>query len=91
VNALKPRIWTNEHPDLDDLVEMPAVAIDAANLRPGRVLLDPDLKTPGASLDKKVPSARNSGAVSFLIYDYDDRTYKSLSLHRNATVWVATQ
>lgn len=92
MNNLKPRVWTDGvHPDLDVLSELPAVAIGAAHLREGMVLLDPELKTPAASLDKKVPSAPRSGAISFLIYDYDDRTYKPLSLHHNVSVWVAAQ
>jgi hypothetical protein len=85
---IAPRTW-NEHPDLDVLAEMPAVRIKATQLRSGMVLLDSDLKTPVASLDKKVRSTRGSGNVEFLAFDYDRSTYAPIAVHANATVWVA--
>lgn len=83
-----PRVWP-EHPSLDTLTELPGVQVLGSKLRAGMVLLDPELKTPAASLDHKVPSARGSGEVSFLALDYDRRALNTVSVHANALVWVA--
>lgn len=89
MTATRPRIWTGDHPKLDTLEAMAGVQIAGSALKPGMVLLDPDLMTPAASLDKKVSSARNSGQVSFLVFDLDGRTYDTVSVGANSMIWVA--
>lgn len=84
-----PRIWSDEHPSLDVLVELPGVQVLGSQLRAGMVLLDPDLMTPAASLDHKTRTTRGSGEVSFLALDYDRRAYGTVSVRANALVWVA--
>lgn len=86
--ATTARTWS-EIPALDTMAELPGVQIVASKLRAGMVLLDPELKTPGAVLDHKNRSARGSGNVEFLAYDYDRRNYVPVSLHANTLVWVA--
>lgn len=86
-----PRIWPEEHPSLDALTELSGVQVVASKLRAGMVLLDPDLKTPAASLDHKTRSVRGSGDVSFLAFDYDRRTLDTVTVHANTLVWVAAQ
>lgn len=88
MTATKPRIWA-EHPSLDALTPLPAVQVPASALKPGMVLLDPDFMTPGASLDHKVRSARNSGQVSFLAFDYDRHNFDTVALTASTLVWVA--
>jgi hypothetical protein len=84
-----PRIWPGEHPSLDTLAELPGVQVLGSKLCAGMVLLDPELKTPAASLDHKTRTARGSGEVSFLAFDYDRRTLDTVSVRANALVWVA--
>lgn len=84
----KARIWS-EHPSLDTLTELPGVQVLGSKLRAGMVLLDPELKTPAASLDHKTRSVRGSGDVNFLALDYDRRTFGPVAVHANTLVWVA--
>lgn len=89
MTATKPRIWTGDHPKLDTLEAVAGVQVAGSALKPGMVLLDPDLMTPAVSLDKKVRSARNSGEVSFLVFDLDGRTYDTVAVGANSMIWVA--
>lgn len=82
------RTWS-EHPSLDALAELPGIQVLGSQLRAGMVLLDPDLKTPAASLDHKVRTVRGSGAVRFLALNYDHRAFEPVSVRANALVWVA--
>lgn len=91
MTATKPRIWTGDHPKLDTLEPVAGVQIAGSALKPGMVLLDPQLMTPAASLDKKVRSARNSGQVSFLALDYDRRAYETVAVGANSMIWVAAR
>jgi hypothetical protein len=85
-----PRIWS-EHPSLDTLTELPGIQVPGSKLCAGMVLLDPDLKTPAASLDHKTRTVRGSGDVSFLVLDYDQRTFDTIAIHASTLVWVAAE
>ena len=89
MTATKPRIWTGDHPKLDTLEAVAGVQVLGSALKPGMVLLDPDLMTPVVSLDKKVRSARNSGQVSFLVLDFDRKAYETVAVGANSMIWVA--
>lgn len=84
----KPRVWIGEHPKLDTLGATAGVQIKGSALKPGMVLLDPQLMAPAASLDKKVDSPRNSGQVSFLALDYDHNAYEIVTVGANSMIWV---
>lgn len=58
---------------------MPSVEVTGDKLRAGMVLVD-ELGCPSAGLDHKTRAPRNSGAVAFLAYDFDNRSLVTLTL-----------
>ncbi|AEK09902.1 hypothetical protein FGG30_gp092 [Mycobacterium phage Pixie] len=75
--------------DVDTFATPAAVEVKAANLRPGMVLLDPELGTPAAGLDHKLRAARNSGNVSWFVADLDNGGWRELHLRPSLVVKVA--
>lgn len=77
---------TTLQPDI--LSAVPVVSVLGSGLRAGMVLVDPELETPAVELDHRTRSARGSGEVSFLAYDYEVRNWATVSVRTNALVKV---
>lgn len=60
----------------------------AANLRPGMILVDPDLHTAEAVIDHRMRGGRD-GAGRWLVHDLNAGTFTEVELHLNALLTVA--
>jgi len=74
--------------DLDTFAALPYVEIKGSALRAGMILIDPELHTPIGEVDHKMRSQRGSGAVSFLMFDFDARSWTTESVTANGIVKV---
>lgn len=69
------------------------VMVEAAKLRPGMVLLDPDLNTPAYAIDHRLRAQRGSGSTVWFVEDLEASTgrYRELVLSPRCLVPVAAR
>lgn len=79
---------TGEIAEIDTLSTPAAIKIQARNLRPNMVIIDPMLGTPYAVLDAKRRSTRNSGNVEFLAIDLETNRAFDFAMFANSTATV---
>lgn len=80
-----------ETESVDTLEPMPSTTVLASSLKPGMVLLDPELMTPAAVVDHRVKAVRGLGTVAYLVLDLDARRYDTVSLRAGAPILVAAR
>lgn len=86
MSTSKPYIWTGQDIDTMDAVDTVDVAANA--LRPGMVLVDPELLTPAVAIDHRMRAVRGSGEVRYLVADLDNGGWSEVGLRTMATVKV---
>lgn len=72
---------------IDTLAEVTVIAVSAANLRAGMVIVD-DLGCPVIGLDHRITATRNSGGIAFLGADLDNGGWNRIEIHRNQDIRV---
>lgn len=65
-----------------------ATEIKATSLKPGHVLMDPELGTPAAMIDHRIPATRGAGTVAYLVNDLDRGGWTKIEIHANKSVSV---
>lgn len=73
--------------NIDTLAAVATIAITAANLRAGMVIVD-DLDCPVVGLDHRIKATRNSGGIAFLGADLDNGGWNRVEIHRNQQIRV---
>lgn len=79
-------IWTGQQ--INTLSEVAAVELPATGLRPGMVLVDPELRTPAAAVDHRMRTIRGSGEVRYLVTNLDAPGWSEINLSARGTVLV---
>jgi len=84
----KPKVFQGDFGPIDPLEQCATVEVPCDKLRPGMVVCDRDLGTPGAALDQRLRATRNSGSKSFMGWDLDTNTYRRYDFGPNRTFAV---
>lgn len=78
-----------DHPNnLGKLDALPHTMIPAGDLKPGHLLVDPELHTPVHSIDHKGKTVRNSGQVSYHTFNHETGKYDEIHLNPKTMVPV---
>lgn len=86
----RPRIFKDGE-TINALDTFESVEIQAAQLRTGMLVIDPELGCALWSVDHRVRSARNSGSVTWMVEDLENGGYKNVSLSPKAMIPVAVK
>jgi hypothetical protein len=78
----------NDGVTIDPLTAYPTVDVLARNLRPGMILVDPELGTPLVQIDARVRSTPRSGNVSFNVWNLESGRFEPSGLHLRPTLTV---
>lgn len=76
---------------VDDLDQFDYTMIRADKLKPGMILVDPDLHTPVYAIDHRNRAKPRSGAVKWLVEDLENGGWREQDFGRNTEVPVATR
>lgn len=83
---MTPYIWTGQ--DIDTLEAVDTVELRADALRPGMVLVDPELMTPAVAVDHRMRTVRGSGQTCYMVADLENGGWSEVALRSTLTVMV---